>query len=165
MGDGFGFHAGIPRCGHLTPCFSTSFSFSVSLSNVTRHKARVTGNDQWIHLVLNFIGPNEGIKVFKDGALVPGTSGRGTVHRPLGDGRLTLGRRYPHIDEYYSSVTLDEVVFLNRKLTAPEVMNIYNKDNWFSLLLFITRTNDSSYLFIGHNLQKGQLMCDNKITQ
>ena len=102
----------------------------MSLSNSYMYKLISIVHDQWIHLVLNYISPSERFQVFKDGALVPGQPTKIGYGRAPGDGRLVLGRRYPNSD-YYSSLDLDEVVFFNRKLTASEVINIYNKDNWF----------------------------------
>ena len=72
------------------------------------------------------MGKNEGFQVFKDGALVSGQSSIVTFHRQPGDGRLVLGKRYTKSDDFYSSVDLDEVVFINRKLTEPEVERIHN---------------------------------------
>ena len=76
--------------------------------------------------MLNSIGRNDEFQAFKDGALVPGQTTTSSFHRSLGDGKLVLGRRHPNSDDFCSSVDLDEVVFINRKLTKPEVEKIYN---------------------------------------
>ena len=89
--------------------------------------------NQWVHLVLNNIAATKAIEVFKDGSFVAGQSHRLLYFRSPGDGRLVLGRRYPNSDSYYSSMLLDELVFFNRKLMAPEVETIFKKDIWFIL--------------------------------
>ena len=74
--------------------------------------------NQWVHLVLNFIRPREGFQVFKDGALVPGQANTANVGTPMavGNGRLVLGRRDANTDVHYSTVALDEVVFFNTEV-------------------------------------------------
>ena len=86
-------------------------------------------DNQWVHLVLNFIGPAEGFQVFKDGAHVPGLQTKRSYSRPSGAGRLVLGKQYPHKDGQYSSVDLDELIFFNRKLTEQEVTTFYDNHN------------------------------------
>ena len=77
---------------------------------------------------MNYIGPgnDEGFKVFQDGALVEAELGMGSYYATPGNGSLVLGKRYVDEDDNYAWIDLDELVFFNRKLTAPEVMKIYN---------------------------------------
>ena len=102
----------------------------MSLTNTYAYKYVSKVENQWVHLVLNFIRPHEGFQVFKDGALVPGQPNTASVGTPMamGNGRLVLGRRDSNTDVHYSTVDLDEVVFFNRKLTGQEVETLYNKD-------------------------------------
>ena len=85
-------------------------------------------NDQWIHLVLNFIGLNsgEGIQAFRDGALHSnnqiGASGTNTA----GDGRVVVGRRYVSRSRDYAQVELDELIFFNEALSNEEVRELYS---------------------------------------
>ena len=106
-------------------------SFWVSLSNIYMYQVTSKVDNQWVHLVLNFIGPEERFQVFRDGALVPGQQTKAYFSRPLGDGRLVLGKRFPHMDNFYSSIDVDELVFFNRKFTEQEVTKLYNHYNWF----------------------------------
>ena len=87
-------------------------------------------NNQWMHLVLNFIGPKkeEGIELFRDGALITSYQTQIEYQLTPGEGRLTLGRWTVTRDSDYPTIDVDEVVFFNRKLTAPEVETIYNKN-------------------------------------
>ena len=116
-----------------TKIFPVHYSFLVSLSNIYMYKVISKVDNQWVHLVLNFIVSEEGFQVFKDGALVPRQLTKAYFSRPLGDGRLVLGRRHPSTDDFYSSVDLDELVFFNREFTEPEVTELYNNYNWFFL--------------------------------
>ena len=85
-------------------------------------------NDRWIHLVLNFIGPNsgEGIQAFSDGILrerhQSGAEGTHTVS----DGQMVIGRRYPNRSQDYAHVEVDELIFFNQALSAEEVRDLYN---------------------------------------
>ena len=79
--------------------------------------------------MLNFIREEgEKFQVFKDGALVSVHQSENIVGRSPEDGRLVLGRRYTHGDQDYATIDLDDLVFFNRKLTAQEVAQIYDKD-------------------------------------
>ena len=85
-------------------------------------------NDQWIHLVLNFIGPNggEGIQSFKDGTVRDShQQGRSGTHT-AGDGRVVVGRRYVSTSYGYSKVEVDELIFFNEALLEEEVSDLYN---------------------------------------
>ena len=113
--------------------FLWCYSFWVSLTNTYMYKYLSKDENQWVHLVLNFIRPHEGFQLFKDGILVRHQANTAYMGTPIasGNGRLVLGRRHPNVDGRYSSVDLDELVFFNRKLTGQEVETLYNKDKWF----------------------------------
>ena len=83
---------------------------------------------------MNYIGPmnGQGLEVFHDGALVQVQLRRLNYDGTPGNGRLVIGKQYVDEDDKYVSMDLDELVFFNRKLTAQEVMKIYDKDNWLS---------------------------------
>ena len=80
---------------------------------------------------MNYVGPmnDQGLAIFQDGALVAVQPNKGTQESTSGNGSLVLGKRYVDEDDKYVSIDLDELVFFNRKLTAPEVMTIYNNEN------------------------------------
>ena len=85
-------------------------------------------SNQWIHLVLNFIGPNsgEGIQAFKDGAFIgqhqSGADGTHTV----GDSRVIVGRKHANVNKFYAHVEVDELIFFNEALSNEEVGQLYN---------------------------------------
>ena len=108
-------------------------SFWVSLSNIYMYQVTSKVDNQWVQLVLNFMGPEEGFQVFKDGTISPGQQTKKSFSRLIGDGRLVLGKRFTHRDQYYSSIDVDELVFFNRKFTEQEVTKLYNNYNWFLL--------------------------------
>ena len=72
---------------------------------------------------------DQGLEVFQDGVLVQVQLSKGNFDATPGNGSLVLGKRYVDEDYQYVSMDLDELVFFNRKLMAPEVMKIYVKDN------------------------------------
>ena len=84
-------------------------------------------NNQWIYLVLNFIGPNggEGIQAFKDGSLSTSHEQFWTIHGE-GDGRVVVGRRYSHRNSHYAHVEMDELIFFNQTLLENDVSNLYS---------------------------------------
>ena len=92
---------------------------------LTTYHARQTG---WTHVVLNYIGPNngEGIRMFIDGTEVASsTTKHGRSYSP-GDGRIVVGRYYTNYDGNYASVQMDELIYFNAAMTSTEVQLIYN---------------------------------------
>ena len=118
-----------PHKGMVYLQFSCRFYVTLTDSFLYRNVGKV--QNQWIHLVMNYIGPmeNEGFEVFQDGSLVQVQLGRGDYDGIPGNGSLVIGKRYVDEDNKYVSMDLDELVFFNRKLMAPEVMKIYNNEN------------------------------------
>ena len=82
-------------------------------------------DSQWVHLVLNFIGPMERFRLFKDGALVNDQQNKAYTSTAMGNGRLVLGRRQTSRNTDYSTIDVDEVIFFNRKLTGQEEETLY----------------------------------------
>ena len=83
----------------------------------------------WTHVVLNYIGPEEGqgIQVYLDGVLAKSDDTKASVIFAAGDGRVAIGRTYPNLDGLYGDVNVDELLFFNEKLTgnqAQEIMNL-----------------------------------------
>ena len=89
-------------------------------------------DDQWIHLVLNYIGPifQEGVQAFSDGTLRSSNQGIGFGTQTPGDGRVVVGRRYVSRNDDYAQVEVDELVFFNRALLEEEVRELYNVYQW-----------------------------------
>ena len=81
--------------------------------------------------MMNYIGPriDQGFELYQDGTLVGDTQSGGNFDATPGNGTLVLGKRYVDEDDKYTWMDLDELVFFNRKLTATEVMKIYNNEN------------------------------------
>ena len=82
----------------------------------------------WIHVVLNYIGPNdgEGIRVFYDGEEVASDTTKYASPLSAGDGRIVVGRHFPYQDWNYASVQVDELIYFNAVLTSDDVQSIYN---------------------------------------
>ena len=61
----------------------------------------------WFHLVVNFINPLEGIKVYNDGIKVASTATNLGGSYSQGDGRIVIGRSFTGLDGNYASVEVD----------------------------------------------------------
>ena len=85
-------------------------------------------NDRWIHLVLNYIGPNmgDGIQAFQDGAFISRHQSGADGDHHVGDGQMVIGRRYPNRSQDYSHVQVDELIFFNEALSNEEVGQLYS---------------------------------------
>ena len=82
----------------------------------------------WFHLVLNFIGSNDGqeMVVYLDGeevARVARKSTPGTA--PQGDGRVVIGRLETDDDGYYGSIMIDELTLWNQALSLQDIQNLF----------------------------------------
>ena len=83
----------------------------------------VPGSNEWIHIVLNYIGPNDGIRIYHDGRNVVNITELST--RPggpyTGNENIVLGRIYNEKDAWYLGVQVDELYFFNRTVTEAEI--------------------------------------------
>ena len=84
----------------------------------------------WFHVVVNFIGPNDGqgLRIYYDGVAVENRSSdpsRRTNSRFSNlDRRILIGRLFYIRDDYYASVVVDELFFFNQALTEPEITRL-----------------------------------------
>ena len=83
----------------------------------------------WIHLVLNYRKSSRSPlarlsayintqEVLKDSTKVPKDTASG-------DGRIVLGRAFSEIDDFYTSMAVDEVVFYNEWLDPSEIDELF----------------------------------------
>ena len=84
----------------------------------------------WFHIVLNYIGPNngEGIRMFINGAEVASktTKSVSSYTPSSGDGRIIVGRTFTNSYERYTSLQIDELVYFNQDLNTEEIIQLYN---------------------------------------
>ena len=83
-------------------------------------------SSEWTHIVLNYIGPNDGqgISIYLDGVL-PGSDDTKSLDRdPQGEGRIVVGREFMHFDDKYASVTLDELLFFNQTQSDELILDL-----------------------------------------
>ena len=79
--------------------------------------------DGWFHLIMNFIGQDngQGVRIYYDGELkATETSKYGSKYNP-GDGRIVIGRYYSNSNVLYNSVQMDDLLFLNHSLDNTEI--------------------------------------------
>ena len=82
----------------------------------------------WTHVVLNYLGPEDGQGIVGYFNGVQGTFDRYKSGQSFstGDGRVVVGRYETDRDRYYAGVDLDELLFFNQKLSIQEIMDIVN---------------------------------------
>ena len=63
------------------------------------HHSRPAG---WFHVVVNYIGPNngDGVRIFYDGVEVASETTRDPSSLPGGDGRIVVGRVYSDVNDH-----------------------------------------------------------------
>ena len=80
----------------------------------------------WTHTVLNYIRPNNGIRIYHDGDEKGSDDTKSGGTNPPGDGRVVVGRFYTDLDTSYGGVDVDELLFFNEMLSVQKIMNIRN---------------------------------------
>ena len=88
---------------------------------------RGPAHDGWFHVVFNYIGPRrtQGISIYTDGIeLGCDLLTENIVSHVEGDGRIVFGRFYTDEDARYATVQIDQLLFFNHALTAPEIFKL-----------------------------------------
>ena len=80
-------------------------------------------NNDWFHIVLNFIGTNagEGFRIYHGGELVANSTRLISNRFPRIQGSIVIGRAFSTQDERYSSIQVDHLLFFNQALTEEEI--------------------------------------------
>ena len=76
----------------------------------------------WFHVVLNFIGPSDGIRIYHKGVKVISDASKNEGNYTEGDKRIVIGRHFSRSDERYASIQMDELLFFNEALTEDEII-------------------------------------------
>ena len=88
-----------------------------------RFSVQLGQSNEWIHIALNYIGPEEGegIAMYQDGIQV--ATGENKLFRNFSatSGKIVIGRAYTYIDELYTNAQVDEMLFFNQQLTVAEI--------------------------------------------
>ena len=84
----------------------------------------VRPSSDWIHIVGNYIGPQDGqgIRIYYDGIETGSDTTKDGDSEQVGEGRIVIGRLATDEDADYASVEVDELMFFNMKLTEPEIV-------------------------------------------
>ena len=80
---------------------------------------------RWFHVVFNYLGPDDGYQVYHDGILV--ADRLGIIARPSVtaiDTKIVIGRRFTEVDDFYSSIQMDELLFFNYVLGDDDVKQL-----------------------------------------
>ena len=82
----------------------------------------------WTHIVLNYIGPEngEGCQLFLDGVLTGNDVTKTVDTFSTGHGRVVVGRVYTDTDQQYTGAEVDELLFFNQALSEQQVWDIKN---------------------------------------
>ena len=84
----------------------------------------------WTHIVLNYIGPNngQGIRIYEDGVLTGSDDMKSSRAIASGNGRVVVGRIYTNYDAQHGGIDADELLFFNQALGDQQVLDIKNID-------------------------------------
>ena len=105
------------------------FRYQVNLP-IGHFEVNVNRTTNWVHAVMNYVGPNEGqgIRIYNDGELVGSDTTKTNEANLPSDGRIIIGRADLNIVgtagflTFYASVEVDEFLVFNRTLTEPEII-------------------------------------------
>ena len=106
--------------------FPLHFRYQVNLWDKYFWAQTLSPKNQWIHVVLNYIGPEDGqgMRIYLDGILARNVTTKLSGGTRNSDGRLRLGSQYTSglnaIDD------IDELLFFNNILTDDQIMKVKN---------------------------------------
>ena len=85
-------------------------------------------SNDWFHIVVNYFGPNngEGFNTYFNGNIAFTDNTIQEDNTTAGNGRIVIGKSFTEIDDYYTSLEVDEVLLFNKILTAQEINYLYN---------------------------------------
>ena len=106
----------------FTHLFCNSFRL-IELNGIYATKGPKVQDDDWVHAVMIYYGPNTGIRVHVNGG-VKTDKGRSASSKEASSGHVVIGRRYVTVNEKYCSVTVDELMLWNRSLTTEEAEHL-----------------------------------------
>ena len=77
----------------------------------------------WFHVILNYEGPDnsEGFTTYFNGRLVMSDRRKRPDNNSPGNARMAIGRSFTEIDDFYSSMEMDELAMFNRFLTSEQI--------------------------------------------
>ena len=83
----------------------------------------MTMSNEWIHTVLNYIGPNdgEGIQIYHNSRNIVNVTELSACVYFEGNPNLVLVRVYNGGDFWYESIQVDELYFFNQTLSEAEI--------------------------------------------
>ena len=107
---------------------STHFRVALNLIDRTSFSTSFQAvGGTWIHMVLNYIGPEhgQGFRIYYNGAKLNdgNTKYSGGKFASPSDGSVAVGK----FGNIYSTVALDELLFYNVKLTSDQIRELYNR--------------------------------------
>ena len=95
----------------------------------------------WFHIVLNFIGPSDGIRIYHEGVKVLSDASKDEGNCTQGDRRIVIDRRFSGLDERYASVQRYGLLFFNEALTEDEII-LLGEGNTSKVLHFVVKDRD-----------------------
>ena len=101
-------------------CVDTTVSFTAAHANYTP--------SVWFHVVLNFLGPSEGISIYHDGQQIKNSTSYEphTPFTPNEVGQIVIGRLKTNVSsglfDDYASVIMDELVFTEQSLNEEQIL-------------------------------------------
>ena len=110
-------------------CFTPYvFSFSVTVSDGGFGVGNYPVGTAWIHVAMNFLGPNsgQGLEAYYDGVLMGTDTTKSNYFPNNGDGRLAAGKTFIEQDQDYAGFDLDELLLFNSKLTTQQITDLMN---------------------------------------
>ena len=76
----------------------------------------------WFHIVLEFIGPDTGMKAYIDGVFKASHLSKVPRTPPISSGtNFVLGRGSVDEDDKYSTISVDEIMFWEQELSGEEI--------------------------------------------
>ena len=108
----------------FTHLFCNSFRL-IEANGTYNTKGPLVQDNEWIHAVMIYNGPNTGIRVHVNGEVKTDNSRTTSSKEALNSsGHVVVSRRYVETDKAYCSTMMDELMLWDRSLTPEEAEHL-----------------------------------------
>ena len=85
-------------------------------------------SDSWFYVVINYIGSDrgEGFTTYINGRAAMSDRSKNDEFNTAGNGRIVIGRSFTDVNDFYTTMEMEELVIFNRFLTNEQIQQIRN---------------------------------------
>ena len=109
-------------------CFLTCYRTKISVSDGDFYESSDQVSDSWFHVVINYIVSDcgKGFTTYINGRAAMSDRSINEGFNTAGNGRIVIGRSFTEVNDFYTTMEMEELVIFNRFLTDEQINQIRN---------------------------------------